>query len=62
MLDDLRNHDTEPNEQERAWMSVDPLAVLMRLAVLAILAVAIGLSATQIAAPPASDSVVAVQR
>ncbi|HUQ28820.1 MAG TPA: hypothetical protein VM051_09515 [Usitatibacter sp.] len=43
-------------------MSVDPLAVMMRLAVLAILAVAIGFSATQIAAPSAADTVVAVQR
>jgi hypothetical protein len=62
MLDDLRNHDTKPNEQERAWMSVDPLAVLTRLAILAILAVAIGLSATQMAAPSAPDAVVTVQR
>jgi hypothetical protein len=62
MLDDLRNHDTEPNEQERAWMSLDPLALLMRLAVLAILAIAIGLSATQIAAPSTPDTVVTVQR
>ena len=61
MLDDLRNHDTSPNEQERAWMSVDPVAVVARLVVLAVLAVSIGLAATQIAAPPASSAVLASQ-
>jgi hypothetical protein len=62
MLDDLRNHDTEPNEQERAWMSIDPLAVLLRLAVLVVLAVVIGLAATQIAAPPAPNTVFSAER
>jgi hypothetical protein len=62
MLDDLRDHDTKPTTQERAWMSVDPFAVLLRLAVLAVLAVAIGLAATQIAAPPAPDTVFSAQR
>ena len=62
MLDDLRNHDTNPNEQERAWMSVDPVAVAVRLLVLASLALTIGLAATQIAAPSASDTIVAARR
>ena len=62
MLDDLRNHDTKPNAQERAWMSVDPFAVVLRLVVLASLAVAIGLAATQMAVPSAPDALIAVQR
>jgi hypothetical protein len=61
MMDDLRNHDTKPNAQERAWMAVDPVAVVAKLVVLAILAVSIGLAATQIAAPPASSAVLASQ-
>jgi hypothetical protein len=60
-MDDLRNHDTKPSAEERAWMSVDPVAVLARLLVLAILAVAIGLSATQLASPAHYDTVVATQ-
>ena len=62
MMDDLRNHDTAPNAQERAWMSVDPFAVLLRLVVLASLAVAIGLAASQIASPSRPDTVVASHR
>ncbi len=61
MLDDLRNHDTQPTAQERAWMSVEPIAVLLRLVVLASLAVAIGLAATQITAPSTHDPVIATQ-
>jgi hypothetical protein len=61
MMDDLRNHDTKPTAEEHAWMSVDPVAVVTRLIVLAILAVAVGLSATQIAAPSHYDTVIATQ-
>jgi hypothetical protein len=61
MMDDLRNHDTEPTREERAWMAADPLALVAKLVVLAILAVAIGLSATQMAAPTASETLVASQ-
>jgi hypothetical protein len=60
-MDDLRNHDSKPNIHEREWMSVDPVAVVARLVVLAILAVSIGLAATQIGAPPASSAVLTAQ-
>ena len=46
MSDDIRNHDAEPTEAERAWMDTNPLAVLVRLAVIAGIALAIGLTAT----------------
>ena len=62
MLDDLRDHDTMPNAQERAWMSVDLAAIGLRLVVLVSLAVAIGLAASQIVAPNTPDPVVAAQR
>ena len=46
MSDDIRNHDPKPTEREEAWMGTNPFAVLGRLAVLAGIAAAIGLSAT----------------
>jgi hypothetical protein len=46
MLEDFRNHDPKPNEQEVAWMAVNPFAVLVRVVALASLASAIGLAAS----------------
>ena len=48
MLEDLRNHDATPTEQEQAWMAANPFKVLLHLAVLAGIAIAIGLSGTQL--------------
>jgi hypothetical protein len=62
MLDDLRDHDATPDEQERAWMSIDLTAIALRLVVLASLAVAIGLGAAQIVAPNMSGPVAAAER
>ena len=46
MLEDFRNHDPKPDEQEQAWMAVNPFAVLVRVVALASLAAAIGLTAS----------------
>ena len=46
MLDDFRNHDATPTEEERGWLNTNPFAVLARLAVIAGIALAIGLTAT----------------
>jgi hypothetical protein len=46
MLEDLRNHDATPTDEERAGLNSNPLAVLLRLAVIASVALAIGLTAT----------------
>jgi len=46
MLDDLRRHDPRPSEEERRWIDTNPFAVVLRLAVIALIALAIGLSAT----------------
>ena len=59
MLEDFRNHDPNPTAQERAWMSVNPFPVVLRLIVLAGLAVAIGLSASQSINPPQAATVAA---
>jgi hypothetical protein len=52
MLEDLRNHDAKPNAQERAWMSFDPVGLAVKLVALAGIALAVGVSATQLAADP----------
>ena len=42
MLDDIRRHDPSPSDEERAWMSFDPLAAIGRALVVLVLAFAIG--------------------
>ena len=60
MLDDLRkNHDARPNPQERAWMSMDPVAIAVKAVALAGFAMAIAVSATQLTAPSQSATAVA---
>jgi hypothetical protein len=60
MLEDLRkNHDARPNAQERAWMSFDPMSVAVKLVALAGFAVAVGVTATHLAAPPQQATTVA---
>ena len=51
-MDDLRNHDARPDAHERAWMSIEPMAVAVRLVALAGIALAVGVSVTHLAAPP----------
>jgi hypothetical protein len=46
MLEDFRDHDPNPTDQEREWMAANPLGVLVRLLALASLALAIGLTAS----------------
>jgi hypothetical protein len=48
MLEDFRNHDPKPTQQESAWMQADPFRVLARVAALALLALAIGTTASEI--------------
>lgn len=48
MLEDLRNHDPSPTQEEREWMTVNPFAVTVRLLALAGIAMAIGLSGTSL--------------
>ena len=42
MLDDIRSHNASPSDEERAWMSFDPLVTLGRVLVVLVLAFAIG--------------------
>jgi hypothetical protein len=46
MLDDIRRtHQSFPTAEERRWIAIDPFAVLARVAILGVIAVAIGSSA-----------------
>jgi len=51
MVDDLRNHDAAPNEEERGWIEFDPFVFVLKLAAVAILGVMIGVYAGLLADP-----------
>jgi hypothetical protein len=59
MLEDFRNHDPRPNQQECAWMQADPFGAVARLMALAVLAVAIGTVAVQFNSGAQTPNVVA---
>ena len=46
MLEDIRNHDAQPTPEESEWISTDILSVVFRAAVLAVVALSVGLSAS----------------
>ncbi len=48
MLEDFRNHDATPTAEEREWMDANPFRVVLHLVVLAGIALAIGMSGSQI--------------
>lgn len=44
MLEDFRGHDPNPTVHERAWIETNPYPVVFRVAVLAAIALLVGLS------------------
>ena len=48
MVDDLRDHDATPTEEELAWMSAKPVAMVVKALALAGIAIAIGVSVSQL--------------
>jgi hypothetical protein len=58
-MEELRGHSAKPTQQEQAWMSINPFTALVRIVALAGIAVAIGVSATQLANPHAAPQTVA---
>jgi hypothetical protein len=60
MLEDFRGHDPNPTVHERAWMETNPYPAVFRVAVLAAIAVLVGLASSQDAASPDSRSPVSV--
>lgn len=60
MLEDFRGHDPNPTVHERAWMETNPYPAVFRVAVLAAIAVLVGLASSQDAASPETRSPVSV--
>ena len=60
MLEDFRGHDPNPTVHERAWIETNPYPAVFRVAVLAAIAVLIGLSASDYGTSPDSRSPVSV--
>ena len=60
MLEDFRGHDPNPTVHERAWIETNPYPAVFRVAVLAAIAVLVGLASGQDAANPDSRSPVSV--
>jgi len=60
MLDDIRNHDPRPTEEESAWTQVDGVGAALRASALAVIALVIGLGASILVEDegPASNVVV----
>ena len=48
MLDDVRDPDALPGEEEIAWMSAEPLTVVVKALALAAIAIAIGVAVSQL--------------
>jgi hypothetical protein len=51
MLEDFRNHDPNPTVHEQAWMQTNPYPAVVRVLVLAVVAVVIGLTTANEASP-----------
>ena len=52
MVEEIRNHDAEPTEEESRWMDVEPVSAVVGLMVVAALALAISVSASNFADAP----------
>jgi hypothetical protein len=48
MVEDLRDHDAMPSKEELEWMSAKPLTVVIKALALAGIAIAIGVSVSQL--------------
>jgi len=52
MLEDFRGHNPNPTVHERAWMETNPYPAVFRVAILAAIAVLVGLAFSQDGASP----------
>jgi len=52
MLDDIREHDARPTEEEEDWMRTDPVRIAVKAILLAAVALGIGASLSQLVATP----------
>jgi hypothetical protein len=57
MVEEIRNHDAAPTEEETRWMNVDPVSGVIGLMVLAGLALAISVTVTTVVSDAPQNSV-----
>ena len=62
MLEDFRGHDPNPTAHERAWMETNPFPVVLRVALLAAVAVVVGLALSVETSPETPFPVSAIAR
>ena len=62
MLEDFRNHDPNPTVHERAWMETNPYPAVVRVVVLAMVAMMIGLAVTREPSPEIPSPVSGAER
>jgi hypothetical protein len=62
MLEDFRDHDPNPTVHEQAWIDSNPYPVVFRLALMAMVAVILGLSAADAISPETPYPVSAAAR
>ena len=47
-MDDLRNHDPNPNTHEREWIATNPVPAVMRVLTLAAIALMVGVASSSL--------------
>ena len=58
-MDDIRNHDPAPTEEESAFMDANPVGMVLSAVAIAVAALAIGVSASMLLPLPATVPAVA---
>ena len=51
MLDDIRDHDPNPTAEDALWTAADPVHLVLKAVALAAVAIAIGVSLSQLVTP-----------
>ena len=60
MLDEIRDHDPEPTDEERRWMAFDAVEAIARVVALGAVALIVGWSTSVILEQAGRDSMAAV--
>ena len=59
MLEDVRNHDAAPTDEEREWIDSNPFVAAVRVAIFLVFAISIGGYLSFTLEPPINGSAVA---
>jgi hypothetical protein len=54
MVEEMRNHDPAPTEEERGWIDLDPFAFVLKVAAMAAIGLMIGVYASLLQEPSRS--------